>query len=153
MECRSGEGKGLSTIAIKWMQEQSRLFACRDSLGNTVMSGSWLTDEDSGQDWRAAKPSDLLLMGLASCAAHDVVAILERQRQNLAGLRVDVDGRQQADPPYAFTDIHLRFTLAGPELTPDKVERAIDLSINKYCSVAATVRGVASITYDFVIES
>ena len=65
----------MSTVAIKWMQEQSRLFACRDSLGNTVMSGSWSATEESGLEWKAAKPSDLLLMGLASCAAHDVVAI------------------------------------------------------------------------------
>ncbi|CUS05109.2 conserved protein of unknown function [Candidatus Promineifilum breve] len=142
----------MSTIAIKWMQEQSRLFACRDSSGNTVMSGSWSTDESSGQEWKAAKPSDLLLMGLASCAAHDVVAILERQRQNLSGLRVDVDGRQLPDPPYAFTTIHLRFTLAGDGLNPEKVERALDLSLNKYCSVAATLRGVATITHDYVIE-
>lgn len=116
------------------------------------MSGSWSTDESSGQEWKAAKPSDLLLMGLASCAAHDVVAILERQRQNLSGLRVDVDGRQLPDPPYAFTTIHLRFTLAGDGLNPEKVERALDLSLNKYCSVAATLRGVATITHDYVIE-
>ncbi len=134
------------------MQEQSRLFACRDSLGNTVMSGSWSATEESGLEWKAAKPSDLLLMGLASCAAHDVVAILERQRQRLDGLRVDVDGRQLIDPPYAFTDIHLRFTLVGQGLDPAKVERALDLSINKYCSVAATIRGVATITHDYVIE-
>lgn len=116
------------------------------------MSGSWSVDGDGGQEWRAAKPSDLLLMGLASCAAHDVVAILERQRQPLSGLRVDVVGNQQADPPNAFTTIHLRFTLTGHDLDPRKVERALDLSLNKYCSVAATVRGVATITHDYVIE-
>jgi putative redox protein len=94
----------------------------------------------------------LLLMALASCAAHDVVAILERQRQTLTGLAIEVDGRQQPDPPYAFTDIHLNFKLVGQGLDPAKVSRALDLSIYKYCSVAATIRAVATITHSFQIE-
>lgn len=134
------------------MEEKSRLFACRDSFGNMVMAGSWPGETSGWQEWKAAKPSDLLLMGLASCSGHDVVAILERQRQNLTGLQINVDGRQQADPPFAFTDIHLHFLLSGEGLDPVKVERALDLSINKYCSVAATIRGVATITHDFEIE-
>lgn len=142
----------MSNVAIKWMEEKSRLFACRDSNGHMVMSGSWAIDDGSGQEWKAAKPSDLLLMGLASCAAHDVVSILERQRQPLSGLRVDVDGRQQPDPPFAFTDIHLHFIISGGRLELDKVERALNLSVTKYCSVAATIRGVANITYGFEIE-
>lgn len=142
----------MSNVAIKWMEEKSRLFACRDSNGHMVMSGSWAGADGSGQEWKAAKPSDLLLMGLASCTAHDVVSILERQRQPLSGLRVDVEGRQQPDPPYAFTDIHLHFVISGDRLELDKVERALFLSITKYCSVAATIRGVANITYGFEIE-
>jgi putative redox protein len=135
------------------MEERSRLFACHDSSGNMVLSGSGSGEDADGQEWRATKPTDLLLMGLATCAAYDVVAILERQRQPLDGLRIEVDGRQQADPPYAFTDIHLRFLLSGDRLDPVKVERALDLSINKYCSVAATIRAVATITYGFEIEA
>lgn len=142
----------MSNVAVKWMEEKSRLFACRDSTGNMVMAGSWADEDARGQEWKAAKPSDLLLMGLASCAAHDVVAILERQRQPLSRLRVDVDGRQQPDPPYAFTDIHLHFVLSGTRLELDKLERALNLSVTKYCSVAATIRGVATITYGFEIE-
>lgn len=143
----------MSSVAVKWMEEKSRLFACRDSQGSMVMSGSWLGEEADGQAWRAANPVDLLLMGLASCAAHEVVSILERQRQALTGLRVEVDGRQHPDPPRAFTDIHLRFTLTGDALDPAKVRRAIDLSINKYCPVAATLRGGPAITFDFDIEA
>lgn len=142
----------MSNVAIKWMEESSRLFACRDSSGNTIMSGSWSGDANGGQAWIAAKPTDLLLMGLASCAAHDVVAILERQRQRLTSLRVDVDGHQEADPPFAFTSIHLRFVLSGQGLDVARVERALMLSVEKYCPVAATVRGVASITHDYEIE-
>jgi len=143
----------LSNVAIKWMEEGSRLFACRDSHGNMVISGSWPREDPAWQEWRAAKPSDLLLMALASCAAHDVVAILERQRQTLTGLQVNVNGQQEPEPPYTFTAIHLHFVLQGNSLDPAKVERALDLSINKYCSVAATVRGVAALTHDYEILS
>lgn len=143
----------MSSVAVKWMEENSRLFVCRDSQGSMVMSGSWQGEETNGHAWKAANPVDLLLMGLASCAAYEVVSILERQRQTLTGLRVEVDGRQHPDPPRAFTDIHLHFTLAGDALDPAKVRRAIDLSVNKYCSVAATIRGVAAITFDFDIEA
>jgi putative redox protein len=134
------------------MEEKSRLFACRDSFGNMVMSGSWPGESSGWQEWRAAKPSDLLLMSLASCAAHDVVSILEKQRQHLTGLRIDVNGDQQPDPPYAFTHIHLHLMVEGDRLDPVKVERAIDLSINKYCSVAATIRAVATITHSYQLE-
>ena len=143
----------MSNIAVKWLEEGSRLFACRDSFGNMVLSGSWPREEPGWQEWKAAKPSDLLLMSLASCAAYDVVAILERQRQRLTGLRIEVNGQQLPDPPYAFTDIHLHFTLEGDGLDADKVERAIALSIDKYCSVAATLRGVATITHSHAIAT
>ena len=125
----------MSNIAVKWLEEGSRLFACRDSFGNMVLSGSWPREEPGWQEWKAAKPSDLLLMSLASCAAYDVVAILERQRQRLTGLRIEVNGQQLPDPPYAFTDIHLHFILEGDGLDADKVERAIALSIDKYLSL------------------
>lgn len=142
----------MSSVAIKWMEEGSRLFACRDSSGNTIMSGSWSGDTNDDRTWIATRPTDLLLMGLASCAAHDVVAILERQRQRLTSLRVDVEGQQAADPPFAFTGIHLRFILSGQDLDVARVERALMLSVEKYCPVVATVRGVASITHDYEIE-
>jgi len=143
----------LNNVAVKWLEEGSRLFACRDSFGNMVLSGSWPREEPGWQEWKAAKPSDLLLMSLASCAAYDVVAILERQRQKLSGLRIDVNSTQQPDPPYAFTDIHLHFTLDGVGLDPEKVARALSLSIEKYCSVAATIRGVTTITHSHAITS
>lgn len=143
----------MSNVALKWMGGNSRLFVTRDSYGNVVASGSWPEDEDPDwQEFKAAKPSDLLLMSLCSCAAHDVVSILQRQRQHLTGLYVNVDSTQNPAPPYEFTDIHLHFMLDGSELESAKVERAIALSVDKYCSVAATIRGVAKLTHSFEIQ-
>ncbi|MFO7664157.1 MAG: OsmC family protein [Chloroflexota bacterium] len=141
----------MSNVHVKWMEGNSRLFACRDSYGNMVMSGSWSDDQPTWQEWKAAKPSDLLLMSLAACSSHDVVAILERQRQALTGLQIEIESKQLPNPPYTFTNIHLHFILEGNGLDPAKIERALDLSINKYCSVAATIRGVATITHSYMI--
>ena len=143
----------MSNIALKWAGEGSQLFVGRDSFGHTIMSGSWPDDDPDWQEWKAIKPSDMLLLSLASCSAYDVVMILGRQRQELTGLYIDVAGRQKDEPPYAFTEIHLHYILKGENLDPNKVDRAIDLSQNRYCSVAATIRGVANISYSHEIVS
>lgn len=142
----------MSNVALKWTGADSKMFIGRDSSGHVLLSGSWPNDAPEWQEWKAVKPSDLLLLSLASCSAHDVVLILKRQRQKLSDLFISVDGQQLADPPYNFTDIHLHYILEGEDLDEDKVGRAIALSEEKYCSVAATLRGVATITHSFEIR-
>ena len=141
----------MSTIAVKWTGSGSKMFIGRDSFGHVLLAGSWPGEEPEWQEWKAIKPSDLLLLSLASCSAYDVVMILERQRQALRDLYVEVQGKQLSEPPYAFTDIHQHYALEGHALDPNRVERAIKLSQEKYCSVAATISGVAKLTYSFDI--
>jgi putative redox protein len=142
----------MSNVALKWTGADSKMFIGRDSFGHVLLSGSWPSDAPEWQEWKAVKPSDLLLLSLASCSAHDVVLILKRQRQLVTDLFIDVEGTQLADPPYAFTDIHLHYIVEGIDLDHDKVARAISLSEEKYCSVAATLRGVANITHSFELK-
>ena len=143
----------MGNVAVKWTGEDSQMFIGRDSFGHVVLAGSWPKDDnESWQEWKALKPSDLLLLSLASCSAYDVVMILGRQRQSLADLYVDVQGQQADKPPYAFTYIHLHYIVKGENLDPKMVERAIELSEDKYCSVAATVRGVATLTHSYEIR-
>ncbi len=98
------------------------------------------------------KPSELLLVALASCTAVDVVEILAKKRTPLETLEISASGEQDSDPPWAFRKIHLNYVVKGPGLTPKNVEAAIALSEEKYCSVAATIRGVAQITTSFEIH-
>ena len=142
----------MSNVALKWTGADSKMFIGRDSHGHVLLTGSWPSDAADWQEWRAIKPSDLLLLSLASCAAHDVVLILKRQRQEVTDLFIDIEGEQLPDPPYTFTDIHLHYVVEGVELDPSRVERAINLSQEKYCSVAATVRGVATITHTVEVK-
>jgi putative redox protein len=143
----------MGDIAVKWTGEESQLFIGRDSFGHVLIAGSWPDDNNPNwREWKGVKPSDLLLISLASCSAYDVVMIMKRQRQDITRLYIHVDGAQNQEPPYEFTDIHLHYSIAGESLTPQKVERAIQLSEEKYCSVAATIRGVARLTHSFEIE-
>lgn len=142
----------MGNIAVKWTGQESQMFIGRDSFGHVIMSGSWPDDKNpEWQEWKAIKPSDLLLLSLASCSGYDVVMILRRQRQKLTNLYIDVRGEQASDPPYQFTDIHQHYILQGLELDPKKVQRAIELSEERYCSVAATISGIAKITHSFEI--
>ncbi|TDA66856.1 MAG: OsmC family peroxiredoxin [Chloroflexi bacterium] len=97
------------------------------------------------------KPSELLLVALASCTAVDVVEILHKKRIVLTGLEISATGEQQADPPWTFRKIHLVYRVRGKGLTVEAAEMAVRLSEEKYCSVASTVRGVAEITTEIVI--
>jgi putative redox protein len=79
------------------------------------------------------------------------VNILEKKRQKLTGLEVAVTGEQDAEPPWTYRKVHLHYTLRGKGPREKAVQDAIELSEEKYCSVAATVRGVAEIDYEYTI--
>lgn len=141
------------SVAVKWTGAESKLFIGRDTFGHVLLSGSWSDDDPEWQEWKAIKPSDLLLLSLASCSAHDVVLILERQRQKLNNLYIEVEAKNAPEPPYQFTDIHLHYIVEGDDLDLAKVERAVSLSEEKYCSVAATVRGVANLSHSVTLKT
>jgi putative redox protein len=141
----------MSNVAVKWTGQGSQMFIGRDTFGHVVLSGSWPKEDEAWQEWKALKPSDMMLLSLASCSAYDVVMILGRQRLQLTNLYVSVDGQQAEKPPYEFVEIHQHYTVEGIDLDPKKVERAIELSEEKYCSVAATIRGVAKLSHSFEI--
>ena len=92
-------------------------------------------------DFAGFVPGDLLLTSLAGCCGIDVVNILMRQRQQVTGLRIKIKGMQAPDPPWIWEDGELEYILSGKDLRPKLVERAIALSEDKYCSVAATIAG------------
>ena len=92
-----------------------------------------------------------LLVALAACSSVDVVEILEKKRLEVTLLEVTITGEQDPDPPWTYRKIHVKYRLGGKDLTEKAVEQAIRLSLDKYCSVASTVRGVAQITTEHEI--
>jgi len=90
-------------------------------------------------------PAEMLLAAAGTCSAWDVVEILEKQREAISAIDVRVEGEQDADPPWPFRRVAIRFTVTGRDLDPDKVARAVQLSESRYCAVIATIRGVADV--------
>ncbi len=136
----------MGTVAVKWVDSQ--LMVGVDSFGHPVVTGSW---PEKDPEWAGLKPSDLLMLSAASCSAYDVVMILTKQKEPLEGLEVTCAGEQESEPPYKFTKMHFHYTVKGANLKPNKVERAIYLSEDKYCSVVNTLKGNVEITSDFEI--
>src|SRR5512135_1024095 len=133
---------GTTTTTLHWLS--GKRFVGIDSTNHSVV----LSSKDEGV---GVRPSDMLLIALASCTAVDVVEILAKKRMPLDSMEVITTGEQDADPPWTFRKIHLKYRLSGKGLTDKAVEQAIQLSEEKYCSVAATVRATAEITTEFEI--
>ncbi len=131
---------GIATV--KWIG--GKQFVGIDSTCHSVVLST--ADENVG-----IKPSELLLIAVASCSAVDVVEILQKKRMPITSLEISSSGEQDQDPPWTYRKIHLHFKLSGKNLTEKAVEQAIQLSEEKYCSVAATIRATAEITTDFEI--
>ena len=99
------------------------------------------------------KPTELVLYGLAGCTGVDVVKILEKMRQEVTGIEIEVKGYQPDEYPKPFNKIEVKYIIRGKNLDKDKISRAISLSEEKYCMVSLSLKGVARITSTFeVIE-
>jgi putative redox protein len=132
----------MGATTVKWIG--SKQFVGIDSTNHSVVLSSVA-------DGVGMKPSDMLLIALASCTAIDVIDILAKKRMPLSSLEIITSGEQDADPPWTFRKIHVKYRLSGQGLTEKAVAQAIELSEQKYCSVTATVRGVAQVTTEFEI--
>lgn len=97
-------------------------------------------------------PVESVLMALCACSGVDVVEILQKMRVSLDSLRIEGDAERAPNPPRVFTKIHLRFFCAGESLKREQAERAVNLSIEKYCTVAAMLRQSIPISYEVVLE-
>jgi putative redox protein len=132
----------MGTATVKWIG--GKQFVGIDSTHHSVVLST--PDEGIG-----IKPSELLLIAVASCSAVDVVEILQKKRMPLTQLEISASGEQDQDPPWTFRKIHIHYRIGGKNLTEKAVSQAIQLSEEKYCSVAATIRATAQITTEFEI--
>jgi putative redox protein len=137
-------------IKVQGQWQGGMKFQFHDGFGHSLTIDAPASD---GAPFDGFMPAYLMLSALAACSAIDIAAILRKQRQRLQSLEVSIEGRQAPNPPWEFRKVRLLYTLKGRNLDKAKVQRAIDLSENKYCSVGATMRGVAKITSDYKIEA
>ena len=132
----------MAGVQVKWVGGQK--FIGIDSTNHSLVMSS--AEEGIG-----LKPSDLLLLSLGGCTGYDVVSILEKRREKVTDVEMNIQAKQDEDPPWTFREIEIEYIFRGQGLSQKSVQRAIELSEGKYCSVGATLRGTAKITHTFKI--
>jgi putative redox protein len=129
---------------VRWVENEQ--FEAMGPSGHKLLMDS---DRESN---RGPGPMELLLVALGACSATDVVEILKKKRQALRGLTVELAGERAPEPPRVWTQIRIHFRVTGKGIEPRAVEHAIELSRDKYCSVAATLAHTAAIEWSHSIE-
>lgn len=119
-----------------------------DSGHRVVMDGS----PDNGGENQGTRPMEMVLLGLGGCSGIDVSLILEKSRQKVTDCRIELDGKRADTVPAVFTDIHIQYIVSGENLDPKKVDRAVSLSMEKYCSVTRMLAPSVNITHGFEIS-
>lgn len=124
-------------------------FAGQSESGHTVVMDG---PPDGGGRNLGMRPMEMLLLGLGGCSAYDVVHILRKSRQPITDCVADLSAERAASDPKVFTKIHIHFTVTGKGLDPKRVEQAVKLSAEKYCSASIMLGKTAVITHDFEIH-
>jgi putative redox protein len=132
---------------VQWLE--GRAFVGEAGSGHAVvMDGA----PESGGRNLGFRPLEMLLVGLGACTAFDVVHILEKGREPVTAVEVELEAERATSEPKVFTRIHLTYKLRGRALKPQAVERAITLSAEKYCSATIMLEKTAKITHSWTVE-
>ena len=133
-------------ISVNWVD--GMLMVGKSHSGHSItMDGP----PEIGGDNLGVRPMEMLLLGVAGCTMIDVVTTLKKMRQELTHCETKVNAERADDHPKVFTNIHIQFLIKGNALDSKKVEKAITLSAEKYCSASIMLGKTASITHDFEI--
>lgn len=132
---------------VKWIEGMA--FLGESGSGHAVVLDG--APENGGRNL-GIRPMEMLLIGLAGCTAFDVMLILQRGRQDVTDCEVEVEAERAGTDPKVFTRIGLHYVVTGRGLSPDKVERAITLSKEKYCSASVMLGATAEMTYTWTVR-
>lgn len=132
---------------IKWVQDAT--FLAESGSGHAlVMDGA---PEHGGRNL-GVRPMEMLLLGMGGCTAFDVVHILKKSRQPITDCVAEIEAERADEDPKVFTRIHVHFVVTGAGLDETRVDRAVSLSADKYCSASIMLAKTATITHDFEIR-
>ena len=133
-------------ISVKWIDGMLML-GKSDSGHAVVMDGP----PEIGGENLGVRPMEMLLLGMTGCTMIDVVSTLKKMREDVVDCQTQVSADRSEEYPKVFTNIHVHFILKGKQLNPIKVDKAIKLSAEKYCSASIMIGKTAVITHDFEI--
>ena len=133
-------------ISVNWVD--GLLMVGKSDSGHTItMDGP----PESGGENLGVRPMEMLLLGVAGCTMIDVVTTLKKMRQDLSHCETKISAERANEHPKVFTDIHIQFIVKGKNLNSKKVDKAITLSAEKYCSASIMLGKTAKITHDFEV--
>ena len=133
-------------ISVNWVD--GMLMVGKSDSGHAItMDGP----PEIGGENLGVRPMEMLLLGMAGCTMIDAISTLEKMRENLSDCQTKVSADRDEDYPKVFTNIHVHFVLRGKQLNPSKVDKAIKLSAEKYCSASIMIGKTAIITHDYEI--
>jgi putative redox protein len=134
---------------VNWLGIDGMSFSAEVGSGHLVnMDGA----PEAGGRNLAPRPMELLLAGAGGCTAFDVVMILKKARQDIRGCEVKLSATRAEEDPKVFTNIHMTFVVTGKNLDLTRVQKAVDLSHEKYCSATIMLGKTASITHSIEIK-
>jgi putative redox protein len=136
----------MSKSRVKWVDGMT--FVGESASGHGVVMDA--SPEVGGRDL-GTRPMEMVILGLGGCTSIDVLMILKKQRQQVTDCWVEIEAERRDEVPKVYSRIHSHFVVTGVDLDERKVERAIQLSAEKYCSVAAMLEKTAEMTHDFEI--
>lgn len=109
------------------------------------------SDSDVGGRNTGLRPSELLLLGIGGCSGMDIISILKKKRQEVTSFEINIHGTKAEDHPKKYTDITVEYIIRGKNIAEEAVQKAVHLSMDKYCSVKATLEGTARIAFSYKI--
>lgn len=124
-------------------------FVAKGSSGHYVVMDS---RKEFGGTESASSPMEMVLFGLIGCSGFDVVSILKKMRMLPESFEIKAETERNQEHPKVFTKIHLKYIFTGADLKAENLERAVQLSQEKYCSVAAMLKKAAELTYEIVLN-
>lgn len=136
-------------VKIKRVSGNFHLEAVSENGNKVQMDGA----EKIGGENKGVRPMEMLLMALGGCSTIDVISILNKMKQTLTDIQIEIDGeREEGVEPSLFKDIKVLFKCEG-DVDPEKLKRAVSLSMDKYCSVSKTLEKTAEIKYSILLNN
>ncbi len=137
------EGKAVTTGQLTWV-DGMRFVAHGSASGVPLVFDA---AADHGGLGSGVRPMEALLLALGGCTAMDVISILQKKRQRVTGLQINLKGLRAQEHPRRYTEIELEYVVRGYDVSPEAVARSIELSETKYCSVVASLNAKLTSTY------
>lgn len=134
------------TAKVKWVDEFQ--FVGESGSGHAIIMDA---SPEPGKIRTGMTPMEMLLVATGGCSGMDVISVLKKKRQDVFDIEVNVSGEKAEAHPQKYKSIRIEYTVKGKDISEEAVKKAVELSMEKYCSVKATLEGSAEIKYSFKI--